>query len=154
MAKSIMVAVTLIALAAAGGSGYVAWQKHAELQRANAELASTRALLAKATADLGAARQQAATLEKDLVEQRAAAEEMRAERDSARNLLAAEAEQGNRLRADLQLMKEQLAFMRARPGPAQFAPPSAVRPSQPMVVRAAPGGRAVGAPLRAMPPQQ
>ncbi len=136
-----IIAIAVVALAAAGGSGYYAWQQHAELQRANAELATTRASLARSSADLRAAREQVTAMQKDLDEQKGIAEMARADRDSARNLLAAEVTQGERVRAELQLMREQLAFVRGRQSPAQYAPPSVVQP-RPMVIRAAPAGHA------------
>lgn len=151
---SILAAVAALAIAAGGGAGAIAWQKNRELQQANAELATTRATLARATRDLRAAQQQVAALEKDLAEARSTADMARAERDSVRNLLAAESEQGNRLRAEVQLLRQQIAFVRSRQAPAQFAPPMVAPQPRPMVIRAGPAGQAVGAPSPAMPAQR
>ena len=142
--------VALIAFSAAGAAGFYGWQQKSELDRTVAELASTRAALARAADELRAARQTLADAAKEVAEQQADAQQMRTERDAAVGFLQQEKAYGERLRAELALAQQQLAFVRGRQQP-QFAPPSAVQ-TQPMIIRAVPAPRpqAAGAPAAAV----
>jgi uncharacterized protein HemX len=147
------VALVLVMVGAAAG-GYFGWQQHQELGRTRADLASTKGALDKASADARAAKTDAAAARKELEDQKAALQQARSEVDSAKTFLETEKAHSARLQADLLLAREQIAFLRARPGPAQFAPPTLAPQQRPMVIRAAPAGRAVGAPSPAMPARQ
>jgi uncharacterized protein HemX len=143
--------VALIALAAAGAGGLYGWQQKRELDRNASEFAATRAALAKATAELRSARELLAKATSELQEQQASAEKMRSERDEAVGFLQQEKAHGERLRAELTLAQQQLAFVRTRQS--QFAPPSVVQPQQPMIIRAIPAPRPQSAASPASPIQ-
>lgn len=147
------VALVLVVTGAAAG-GYFGWQQHQELGRTRVDLASTKSALDKASADARAAKADAAAARKELDEQKLALQQARSEAETAKTFLESEKAHAARLQEDLKLAREQVAFLRARPGPAQFAPPTLAPQPRPMVIRAAPAGRAVGAPSPAMPAQQ
>jgi len=132
--------VTTIAFGAAGASGFYAWQQKQERDRAVSELATARATLTRANDELRKARESLTKVVQELQQQQGAAEKMRSERDSAAAFLIQEKAYGERLRAELSLAQQQLAFARARPSPAQIAPPTVVQP-RPMVIRALPAPR-------------
>ncbi|HUQ73945.1 MAG TPA: hypothetical protein VM183_04400 [Burkholderiales bacterium] len=145
-------AAIIAAVVAGGGAGAVAWQQHQQLVQVRGELAESQAALQTAVASANAARNQLIVVRKELDEQKMAAEQLRAELNSARVLFEAEKQHGERLRAELTLAKEQLAFMRTR----QLAPvaaPTLVRPQILRVERAGSGGQAYGAPIQAQPPR-
>jgi hypothetical protein len=99
------------------------------------------------------AKERAAELAKELDEQKLMLVGLRSERDSAKLLLAAEKTHGERVRAELALAQQQIAYLRARAGvPAQFAPPT-LAPQRPMVIQAVPAPRPQGAaaPAQAAP---
>jgi len=149
---STMAAVVLTAVVAGGAAGALAWRQHQQLVQARGQLAETQAQLQTATASLNAARTQLAALRTELDEQKMALDQTRAERDSAKVLLEAEKQYGERIRAELTLAREQLAFVRARQAPAYAAP----RALEPQIIRVVPaqGGRAVGAARMAPAPAQ
>jgi hypothetical protein len=118
-------AAIIAAVVAGGGAGAVAWQQHQQLVRVRGELAESQVALQTANASANAARTQLAAVRKDLDEQKMALEQVRAELNSARVLFEAEKQHGERLRAELTLTKEQLAFMRTRQMPSY---PTMVRP--------------------------
>jgi hypothetical protein len=78
-------------------------------------------------------------IRKELDERKLDFDQLRAERDSAKNLLEAERQHGERIRAELTLAREQLAMaQRARLVTPQLVQPRAVR------IAPAPRGSAVG----------
>jgi hypothetical protein len=148
-------AAVIAAVVAGGGAGAVAWQQHQQLTRVRGELAESQVAVQTANASANAARTQLAAVRKELDEQKMAFEQVRAELNSARVLFEAEKQHGERLRAELTLAKEQLAFMRTRQMPAY---PSA---AEPRVIRVAPAysrpqAVGVGSPVQgqAVRPQQ
>ena len=98
-----------------------------------------------AAADARTAMNQAASARKELDEQKATFEQMRAERDAAKAFLDTERTHAARLQGELNLAREQIAQLRVRgTPPPQYAQPTTVQPTN---IRVAPGqrGRAVGA---------
>jgi septal ring factor EnvC (AmiA/AmiB activator) len=133
----------------AGGAGlagvalaaFAVWQFQ-ELMHVRWQLAESQAQIQTANASASAARTQLDAIRKELDERKLDFDQMRAERDSAKVLLEAEKQHTERIHAELNLAREQLAlFARARSEPA----PRAV---------AAPGsrGRAIAAPMPALAP--
>ena len=146
------VALVIVLLGAAGG-GFFAWQEHEALARAKTDLASARSALDKASAEMRAAQAEAAGARKALDEQKAALEQAVSERDSAKAFLESEKAHAARLQADIGLVREQLAYMRARATvPAQFSQPTLAPQPRPMVIQALPGARARGAAVAAPVP--
>ena len=132
--------VALIGIAAAGGAGYYGWKQKQDLDRTTAELTGTRAALGKATAELAKARATLVEAVKELEQQQAANQKLATERDTAVAFLMQEKAYGERLRAELTLAQQQIAFMRTRgPSPARYEP--SLAPAQPMVIRALPAPR-------------
>ena len=127
------VALILVLLGTAAGA-FFGWQQHQELRRTQSDLASARAAADKASADARAAKADAATARKELEEQKAALQQARSEADTARVFLESEKAHSVRLQTDLKLAREQIAYMRARGGPAAAFPVQ----QQPMVVRPVP----------------
>ena len=153
--------VALVGIAAAASAGYYGWKQKNELDRTTAELTTTRAALSRATGELTKARQTLVEVAKELEQQQATNEKLRSDRDAAVAFLMQEKAYGERLRAELTLAQQQIAFMRTRGGggaPVRYEPSLAV-PPQPMVIRALPAPRPQGAaapaaaPVMARPPQ-
>jgi hypothetical protein len=145
-------AALITALCVGGGAGAFLWQQHQNLQRARGELAESQAALQTATASANAARTQLNAIRKELDEQTMAFDQARAERDSAKVLLEAEKQHGERVRAELTLALEQLAFMRTRQP--SYATPQVV---QPRILRVAPASsrpQAIGAAVPALQVQR
>jgi hypothetical protein len=134
--------VALVGVAAAAGTGYYGWQQKQALDRTSAELMTTRAALSKATGELRKARETLAEVVKELEQQQAVNDKLKSERDAAVAFLMQEKAYGERLRAELTLAQQQIAFMRTR-----GAPPAAGRyeptlaPIRPMVIQALPAPR-------------
>jgi len=136
MSKLATAAIALLAVTAVG-AGIFGGQQYWERAQVQSDLAGARSQLAKATGDLQLAKEQAAALRKEFDEQKLQADQMRADRDSARAVLEAEKARGERLVADMALLREQLAF-KARQPAGQYPAPIAVQPTRPMVIRATP----------------
>lgn len=136
--------VALVGVAAAAGAGYYGWQQRQELDRASAELTTTRAALSRATGELRKARETLAEAAKELEGQQAANDRLRTERDAAVAFLMQEKAYGERLRGELTLAQQQIAFMRSRgapPAAARYEPTLAPAPIRPMVIQALPAAR-------------
>jgi septal ring factor EnvC (AmiA/AmiB activator) len=126
-------AALITAAVVGGGSGVLGWYQHQSLLHVRADLAETRAQLQTANASANAARTQLLGVRRESDEQKIALDQLRAERDSARNLLEAEKQHGERLRAELNATREQLASLaRSRPVYPQ------VRAVEPQILRVAP----------------
>lgn len=145
--------VALVAIAAAAGAGYYGWQQKQELERTAAELASTRAALSRATGELGKARQTLAEVVKELEQQQAANEKLKSDRDTAVAFLMQEKAYGERVRAELALAQQQIAFLRTRGNPIPSRLEPTLAPARPMVIRALPAPQGLAAPMMARPPQ-
>lgn len=147
--------VALVGIAAAGGAGYYGWKQKLELDRTTAELTSTRAALSKATGELTKARETLVEVVKELQQQQAANEKLKSDRDTAVAFLMQEKAYGERVRAELALAQQQIAFLRTR-GSSAAVPryePSLAVPVKPMVIRALPAPQGAAAPMMARPPQ-
>ncbi|HET7671143.1 MAG TPA: hypothetical protein VFK84_12095 [Burkholderiales bacterium] len=147
--------VALVGIAAAAGAGYYGWKQKLELDRTTAELTSTRAALSKATGELTKAKETLVEVVKELQQQQAANEKLKSDRDTAVAFLMQEKAYGERVRAELALAQQQIAFLRTR-GSSAAVPryePSLAVPVKPMVIRALPAPQAIGAPMMARPPQ-
>ena len=114
---AILPIVTVIAVLAAAGAGFVAWQKMSELDRLQGEFANVKLGFDKVRVDLRKAAQDSAVATKELTELRIAVDQLRAERDAVRTSLETEQSAGVRLRADLALAKEQVSYLSARAQP-------------------------------------
>ena len=147
---STVAAAVISAVVVGGAAGAVAWWQHQNLMHVRAELAETQAQLQTAIASANAARTQLNAVRKELDEQKIAFEQVRAERDSNRNLLEAEKQHGERLRAELTRAREQIAMLSRRPA---YAPPQAVQPQILRVVPAPTSGVRAVQSQRATPPQ-
>jgi hypothetical protein len=131
--------VALAALGAAGAAGFYAWEEKQAGERAAAELAQARSQLSAAAGEARAAREQADAARKEFDVQKLQLDQLAAERDSTRAFLEAEKAHTERLRGELKLAQDQLAFLRAR-GSALASPgvrPTVVQP-HPLEIRAAP----------------
>ncbi len=149
----------VIVVLAAGGGGYFAWQQHQELGRTKTDLASTKSALDQAGADARAAKTDAAAARKEVEDQKAALQQARVDADSAKAFLETEKGHSARLQGELNLAREQIAFLRAR-GPASRTQPMQPSVIQPTIVQTRPArieaiqvqrGTAIGA---GVPPQQ
>jgi uncharacterized protein (DUF3084 family) len=103
-----------LAVAAALGAGFFAWQKTEEAGRLRSELTRTRSDLDKARADVKKAAQDVAAASKEAKELKVATERLTAERDTVRSSMEAEQATGVRLRAELSLAKDQVSYLSAR----------------------------------------
>ena len=121
----------VVALLAAGAAGFIAWQQAHEVDRLQADLNNAKLGLDKARVDLRKAQQDAVALTKEVTELKISTDQMRAERDSVRSVIETEQAAGVRLRAELQLAKEQVSYLSAR------APAGAVK-GMPKAPKAAP----------------
>ena len=115
--QSGMSAVALVAgvaVAAAAGAGFFAWQKSAEVSKLQAELSTTRQGLDKARADLKKASQELSAVSKETSQLKVAAERMSTERDSVRKVMEDQQAASVQMRADLALARDQISYLTAR----------------------------------------
>src|SRR5579871_1590551 len=87
---TVLAVIAVLALGGAAASGYEAWQKAGEAERARSELASTVSALEKAKAEARAAKDELSAARKDLAEQKSALDQMRSEVAAAAAFLEAE----------------------------------------------------------------
>lgn len=111
---STVAVVAGLALLAAAGAGFFAWQKMGEANRLKSELAAARSGLDKARADLKKAASDVAAVAKEAKELKVANERLSAERDTVRTSMETEQATGVRLRAELALAKDQVSYLSAR----------------------------------------
>ena len=150
------VALILVLLCAAAG-GYFGWQQHRELLDTRADLGLAKLALDKASADARTARADATAARQELESQKATLQQALAEAELAKASRDMEKGRSERLQADLNLAREQIAFMRTRGGAMaipQQQPPMIVRPAPSrieaiQVQRSAPQSVGAGAPARA-----
>jgi len=110
-----MVAVVAgLAVLAALGAGFFAWQKASEADRLRSELTIARGNLDKARADVKKAAQDVAAAAKEAKELKVATERLTAERDSVRSSLETAQASGEQLRGELALAKDQVSYLSAR----------------------------------------
>jgi len=146
-----MIAPVLAVIIAVAATAF-AWQRNQALEEARAALAGANSQLQKAQAELRSTSAEVAVLRKESAEQKLALDQQRAELATAKAFLDSERAATVRIREELTKAMELVASL-SRPRAAQAAPafatPQLVRPQAPMVIRAAPGGAAVGAARRA-----
>ena len=111
---SVVAVVAVLAVLAAGGAGYFAWQNMAQVERLQGELNATKSGVDKARADLRKATQDFAAASKDAKELKAAAERLTTERDAVRTSMENQQANVARLRADLELAKDQISYFSSR----------------------------------------
>ena len=128
----------IVALAAA----VFAWQKNQALEETRVALAGANTQLQKTQAELKSISAEIAPLRKESAEQNAALEQLRAELNTAKVFLESERASMVRLREELAMAKEQIAFMSktraAQSGSANPMPVMMIRPATPMRIEAAP----------------
>jgi septal ring factor EnvC (AmiA/AmiB activator) len=149
--KTIGLVVAVVAAVAAAG---FAWQRNQALEETRVALAGANTQLQKTQAELKSVTAEIAPLRKESAEQKTAIEQQRAELNTAKLFLDSERTSTARLREELTMAKEQIAFIiksrAAQSAPAAYPAPTLVRPPKPMVIRAAPqSGNAASAPGRA-----
>jgi len=103
-----------LAVVAAAGAAFFAWQKTGEADRLRSELAIARSDLDKARADVKKAGQDVAAAGKEVKDLKVATERLTAERDAVRTSMETAQANGERLRADLALAKDQISYLTAR----------------------------------------
>ena len=81
---SILPIIAVLAVLAAGGAGFIAWQKAGELDRVQGELNTTKLGFDKARVDLRKAAQDSAATTKEVTELRIAVDQLRAELNGVR----------------------------------------------------------------------
>ena len=111
---SVVAVVAVLAVLAAAGTGYLpgrTWRRSNCLQ---SELSTAKSGLDKARADLKKAAQELAAASKDAKESKAAAERLATERDQVRTSMENSQANGDRLRAELALAKDQISYLSAR----------------------------------------
>lgn len=106
--------VAVVALVAAAGVGFLAWQKMGEVDRLQTDLNKTKLGFDKARVDLRKAQQDVTALAKEVTELKISTDQMRADRDSVRSAMENEQTAGVRLRAELALAKEQVSYFSSR----------------------------------------
>jgi len=111
---SLVAVVAALAVLAAGGAGFLAWQNMVQLDRLQSELSTTRSGLDKARADLRKAAQELAAASKEAKDLKVATDRLTAERDAVRTSMENEQAAGVRLRAELALAKDQVSYFSAR----------------------------------------
>jgi peptidoglycan hydrolase CwlO-like protein len=156
--KSIPLILAIVVAIAASG---FAWQRNQALDEARAALSGANTQLQKAQADLKSVTAEVAPLRKEAADQKATIDQLQAELSSARAFLEAERAATARIRDELTLTKEKMAFMdRSRAAPSAqpglgYPAPTMIRPSAPpMVIRAVPStGNTVGAPAPGRRPE-
>lgn len=111
---SVITLVAGLAVIAAAGAGYFAWESTAQLGRVQNELEATKNSLNKLRIDTKQATQDLAVASKDAKELKIATDRLTGERDAVRKSLENEQAAGVQLRADLELAKLQVSYLSAR----------------------------------------
>jgi uncharacterized protein (DUF3084 family) len=106
--------VAALAVVAALGAGFFAWRNMAQVGELQSELNATRSGLDKARGDLKKATQDLAAASKDAKDLKVAADRLTMERDAVRTTIENEQATGVRLRAELELAKDQISYLSAR----------------------------------------
>ena len=109
-----MTMVAALAVVAALGAGFFAWRSMAQLGDLQSELNATKSGLDKARGDLRKATQELAAASKDATNLKVAADRLTMERDAVRATIENEQAAGVRLRAELELAKDQISYLSAR----------------------------------------
>jgi septal ring factor EnvC (AmiA/AmiB activator) len=111
---SVVLLVAVLAGVAAAGAGFFAWRSMAQLDQLQSELNATKSGLDKARGELKKATQDLAAATKDATNLKVAADRLTMERDAVRATIENEQAAGVRLRAELELAKDQISYLSAR----------------------------------------
>lgn len=111
---SAVAAVAVVAVLVAAGAGVFGFTKMMDADRVMGDLTRTRADLEKARADLKKAALDVANATKETNQLKITTEQLTAERDSVRKVMAEQQATGEQMRAELQLAKEQISYLSAR----------------------------------------
>jgi uncharacterized protein (DUF3084 family) len=106
--------VAALAVVAALGAGFFAWRSMAQLGELQSELSATKSGLDKARGDLKKATQDLAAATKEATNLKVATDRLTMERDAVRATIENEQATGVRLRAELELAKDQISYLSAR----------------------------------------
>ena len=114
LGNSAIAAVAVLAVLVAGVAGFFAWRGNAQANFLQSELDTSRAAPAKARPDLKKAAAEAATSSKEAKDLKVVTDRLTAERDAVRTTMENEQATGVRLRAELELAKQQVSYLSAR----------------------------------------
>jgi septal ring factor EnvC (AmiA/AmiB activator) len=111
---SIVAMVAVLAVAAAAGAGFLAWRSTTQLDRVQNDLSATQSNLEKARSEVRKVQQELATASNQAKELKVVADRLTAERDGVRASIENEQATGVRLRAELELAKDQINYLASR----------------------------------------
>jgi septal ring factor EnvC (AmiA/AmiB activator) len=111
---SIVAVVAVLAVAAAAGAGFLAWRSTTQLDRVQNDLSATQSNLEKARSEVRKVQQELATASNQAKELKVVADRLTAERDGVRASIENEQATGVRLRAELELAKDQINYLASR----------------------------------------
>ena len=111
---SVVVVVAALAVLAAAGAGFLAWESTSQLNRLQGELDAAKGGLNKALADRKTAVQDLAVASKEAKDLKVAVERLTTERDGVRASMENAQADGERRRAELALAREQISYLSAR----------------------------------------
>jgi hypothetical protein len=106
--------VAAVAVLAVGGAGFLAWQSMQQADSLRSELNKTESDFAKARAALRQAGQDLAVASKEAKDLKVVVDRLTAERDTVRVSMENEQATGVRLRAELELAREQVSYLASR----------------------------------------
>lgn len=111
---SVVMVVALLAVLVAAGAGFFAWRNTAQIGQLQSELATTKTSLDKARAELRKTTQELAVASKEAKDLKVVTDRLILERDAVRVSMENEQAAGVRLRAELELAKDQISYFSAR----------------------------------------
>ena|SRR5688572_14930442 len=111
---SIVAMVAVLAVAAAAGAGFLAWRSTTQLDRVQNDLSATQSNLEKARSEVRKVQQELATASNQAKELKVVADRLTAERDGVRASIENQQATGVRLRAELELAKDQINYLASR----------------------------------------
>lgn len=114
LGMSAVTVVAAVAVLATAGAGFFGWTKMMEAERMQGDLARARQDLEKARADLKKAAADVAAATKESTQLKITTEQLTAERDSVRKVMAEQQASGEQMRAELALAKQQISYLTAR----------------------------------------
>ena len=114
MGVSAVAVVAAVAVLAVGGAGFFAWRSTTQLDRVQNDLSATQSNLEKTRSEVRKTQQELATVSNQAKELKVVADRLTAERDSVRAAIENEQATGVRLRAELELAKDQINYLASR----------------------------------------
>jgi peptidoglycan hydrolase CwlO-like protein len=111
---SIIAVVAVLAVVAAAGAGFFAWRSTTQLDRVQNDLSATQSNLEKARSEVRRVQQELAAASNQAKELKVVADRLTAERDGVRASIENEQATGVRLRAELELAKDQINYLASR----------------------------------------